>query len=469
MDASQPTTSHQPSEWETFVLETEHELRLETGQKEGVAIKLAASGSGSAEVFGTELAPEVEYSIQPNTKLAIFSYTGCRILVRGSPLVSYTAGETPMASYLNVHLALEGARRDASSFSTSTNLLKGPRVLVVGPSDVGKSSLCKILLNYSVKLGHKQVYADIDCTEVGGLSMPGSISASVFSRVVDVEEGMGGTLVSTGTSPIVFYYGYGEPLERPKLYSKLVDRLAQVVEAKTQNDAKVRSAGVIVNTPAQFSESAGYGLLTQAVTAFNISIVLVLGHERLYSDLTRQFQGSKEVTVLKLAKSGGVVSRDKAFRRAVEGARVREYFYGTPRFPLSPFSNTVKFDDLAVRRVGDNVTAPSSIMPIGYDRKAAETKVVRVDDANILLNSVLALTHADRLGALLALSGGATSAPALTSEQETQLVLDRNVAGFVYVSEVDERKGKVTLLAPYPGKLPQKYLLMGALKWVETV
>ncbi|KAJ3404465.1 hypothetical protein HDU80_002811 [Chytriomyces hyalinus] len=452
--------------WQTFVVDPESELRVETGPKEAVLIKLSLN-SGTAEIFGTELAPDVEYSISPNNKLAVFSWTGCTMLVKGSPAVSYTAGETPMASYLNVHLALEAQRRDAEAFSTSENALAGPRVLVVGPSDVGKSSLCKILLNYSVKLGHAQMFADLDCTETSGLSMPGSISASVFSRVVDVEEGMGGTLVSTGTSPIVFYYGYGEPLEKAKLYSKLIGRLAEVVDAKTKSDSKVRCAGVIINTPSQFSESNGYALLTQAVEEFKVSAILVVGQERLYSDLSRQFQSNEQVSVLKLAKSGGVVSRDKAFRKAVQSAKVREYFYGTTRYPLSPFSSIVRFDDLAVRRVGESIVAPSSVMPIGYDRKAQETKIVKVESFDILLNSVLAVTHADRLEALLALSGGAISAPALTADQETSLILDKNVAGFVYVSEVDDFKKKLTVLAPNPGRLPRKYLLMGALKWVE--
>ncbi|KAJ3237834.1 hypothetical protein HDU78_003844 [Chytriomyces hyalinus] len=128
-----------------------------------------------------------------------------------------------------------------------------------------------------------------------------------------------------------------------------------------------------------------------------------------------------------------VVSRDKAFRKAVQSAKVREYFYGTTRYPLSPFSSIVRFDDLAVRRVGESIVAPSSVMPIGYDRKAQETKIVKVESFDILLNSVLAVTHADRLEALLALSGGAISAPALTADQETSLILDKNVAGFVYV------------------------------------
>lgn len=39
--------------------------------------------------------------------------------------------------------------------------LKGPSVLVVGPTDVGKSTLCRILINYAVRLGHRPVFVDL--------------------------------------------------------------------------------------------------------------------------------------------------------------------------------------------------------------------------------------------------------------------------------------------------------------------
>jgi polyribonucleotide 5'-hydroxyl-kinase len=37
-----------------------------------------------------------------------------------------------------------------------------------------------------------------------------------------------------------------------------------------------------------------------------------------------------------------------------------------------------------------------------------------------------------------------------------------------YRSDVDEDKGKVTILSPSPGRLPKKYLLMGSFKWMES-
>ncbi|KAJ3068177.1 hypothetical protein HDU98_008673 [Podochytrium sp. JEL0797] len=471
LDVSTPTAPPEPT-WTSFTLPPETELRFESSPKHPLHLRLV---SGQAELFGSELAKGVEYNLTAQ-KVAVFSYTGAKVELKGVDAGgAYVAGETPMQSYLNLHLGVEGVRRDAARFRTSANELEGPRVMVLGPPDVGKTSVCKILMNYSVKMGHPQMYVDLDVTETSGLSLPGTMAASVVSRCVQVEEGLGGTLVSSGTSPVVFYYGFDGVAEKPKVYEGLVERLAGVVERKLKSDVQIRTAGVIINTPSYFSETAGYPQLTHAIEQFKPTLLVVIGHERMYADLSRQYQQNRELKVLKLAKSGGVVTRDKSYRRAVASMKIREYFYGTTNFPLSPFSNTVSFHELHVRRIGDSTAAPTSALPIGLLRKSEPPKIVKVPVGDILLNSILAVTHADRLDAL-PVPAGTVSAPALTLEQETALILDKNVAGFVYVSEVVGggegggvgKRQSVTVLAPNPGRLPKKYLMMGTLKWVET-
>ena len=38
--------------------------------------------------------------------------------------------------------------------------------MVVGPTDVGKSTLCHLLLNYAVRMGRRPVYVDLDIGQV---------------------------------------------------------------------------------------------------------------------------------------------------------------------------------------------------------------------------------------------------------------------------------------------------------------
>jgi polyribonucleotide 5'-hydroxyl-kinase len=73
--------------------------------------------------------------------------------------------------------------------------------------------------------------------------------------------------------------------------------------------------------------------------------------------------------------------------------------------------------------------APSSALPIGMERKVQETRIVKVQPGDILLHSILAVSNADRLDAAPSIG----SAPALTVDEETNLLLDRSVIGFVYV------------------------------------
>jgi len=40
--------------------------------------------------------------------------------------------------------------------------------------------------------------------------------------------------------------------------------------------------------------------------------------------------------------------------------------------------------------------------------------------------------------------------------------------GFIYVTEVDTAKHKMTVLSPCPGRLPNQYLLVGSFKWMES-
>ncbi|KAJ3298078.1 hypothetical protein HK104_011191 [Borealophlyctis nickersoniae] len=378
-----------------------------------------------------------------------------------------------MRSYFNVHLALEQVRHEVTEKGE-----EGPKVMIVGPPDVGKSSLAKILLNYAVKQERKPLFVDIDPTE-GSVCIPGTIAATAIARPIEVEDELGASPALTGTSPLAYYYGYPTIAEKPKLYSVLVSRLAQLAKRKLE-DVEVRASGMIIDTPGEFAETAGYDLLTHAVDNFGANAILVLGHERLYSDLARRYKDNAAISVVKLAKSGGVVSRDKVFRRQVQMHKIREYFYGTPKTELSPYSNIVGFADVNIRRVGGGALAPSSALPLGMARKLQENRLVKVDPGDILLHSILAISNAtvpDKPPA--AASGGVASGGvagggavgALTVEpevDESEIVLQNNVAGFLYVSEVDEDKKKLTVLAPNPVRLPRRYLIMAAQKWMET-
>lgn len=98
----------------------------------------------------------------------------------------------------------------------------------------------------------------------------------------------------------------------------------------------------------------------------------------------------------------------------------------------------------------------------GHERKQQELKLIRVECGDILLHSVLAISHA-----LLPGQHG-QEVKIYTPEEESELILGSAIMGFVYISEVDETKRRMTVLSPNPGKLPKTFLIMGSLKWMDV-
>lgn len=173
----------------------------------------------------------------------------------GGCQVEYTAEETPMVEYANVHFALDSMRQEAKAASESTGTRRdGPRVLILGPEDAGKTSLAKILTGYAVKTGQQPVVVNLDPSE-GMLSVPGSLTAAAFRSMIDIEQGWGSSPMS-GPSPvpvklpITYFYGLPNPLDADgSVYKPIVSRLALAVSGRLAEDENAREAGIIIDTP----------------------------------------------------------------------------------------------------------------------------------------------------------------------------------------------------------------------------
>lgn len=151
-----------------FILSHDTELRIEAETEKSVKLVLC---KGTAEVFGTELVSNHVYSFPPGARLAVYTWYGCEVVVNGDPHRCYKSDTTPMVKYLNLQMVVE-QERDRRNRS----LRNGPAVLVAGPMDVGKTTLCRILLNYTIRSGTKPLLVDLDVGQ-GNVSIPGSIGS----------------------------------------------------------------------------------------------------------------------------------------------------------------------------------------------------------------------------------------------------------------------------------------------------
>ncbi|XP_043726182.1 protein CLP1 homolog [Telopea speciosissima] len=416
-------------------LDKECELRVEVGIESPLRLRLL---TGTAEIFGTELPPEIWLTFPPRLKFAVFTWYGATIELDGITETDYTADETPMISYVNVHAILEGRRNRAKASSTSdSDSSQGPRVIVVGPTDSGKSTLSKMLLSWAAKQGWKPTFVDLDIGQ-GCITVPGCIAATPIEMPIDPVEGIPLEM------PLVYFFGHTTPSVNAELYKVLVKELSQTLEKQFSGNAEARAAGMVINTMG-WIEGVGYELLLHAIDTLNANVVLVLGQEKLCSMLKDVLRNKPHVDVVKLQRSGGVVSRNAKVRQKARSYRIREYFYGIAN-DLSPHSNLVSFSDLFVYRIGGGPQAPRSALPIGAEPAADPMRLVPVNINRDLIHLVLAVSYA----------------------KEPDQIISSNIAGFIYITDIDIPRKKITYLAPSAGDLPSRYLIVGTLTWIET-
>ncbi|KAI1002617.1 mRNA cleavage and polyadenylation factor [Podosphaera aphanis] len=420
------------------------EWRFEVAFGQTVQVRIL---SGTAEIFGTEIALNQTYRFQ-GTKTAIFSWHGCRIEVKGA-CEEYTAEETPMVQYVNTHFALEKLRDLAER-----NRSDGPRVLVVGPSNAGKTSLVKILTAYALRIGRRPMIVNTDPRE-GLLSIPGTLTATAFSTILDVEQGWGSSPTSTSSPipvklPLCYFYGLGNPEDNAKVYKPVLTRLALATMSRIADDKEIKHSGIIIDTPGVISQGkGGYDLISHIVSEFSVNVILVLGSERLHSEMQRRFSSYKlstggSITLVKVDKSGGCVDRDEEYLQQTREASIKEYFFGGLNGTLSPHTQQINFEDITIYRIKE--AGSSSFLPGGEVMSDDET-FEKIEPNPLMLHCTLAVMYA-----------------AESSPQE--VIRDASIMGFVYVSEVDEKKRKLKVLAPMNTKFTDKPLIWGC--WPES-
>lgn len=310
----------------------------------------------------------------------------------------YISEESQMPFYANLHFAFENARQlseqredmdndeNMSGDETTSNnhppnannkqkaskvLEHPPRVLVIGPQDSGKSSLCKILVSYDVKRGRTPMFVNLDTVE-SVFCAPGSVSAAVISDILDVEQGWGNSPITGPTllhpkQPLVRFFGLDNPMKNPEYYCEIMSLMAKSVRSRLEDDYNARSSGIYIDTPAALvspqNKQQGYAIIEKIIQEFDINVLLVVGNEKLYSDMKKTYESNNSkiplTAVVKVPKSGGAVDRDIEFMTALQSSLINEYFYGTPKQPLSPYTVTINYSHVKMFRIAERKISAS--------------------------------------------------------------------------------------------------------------
>ncbi|PFH63175.1 hypothetical protein XA68_17284 [Ophiocordyceps unilateralis] len=422
-------------------LKSAWEWRFEVAAGRSIVVKVL---SGTAEKDGVELAPRGTYTFS-GVKSKILTWTGCELEIDGRCdddfVAEYTApAHNPANAVVNLHTRLNEMRALAARLGR-----EGPRVLVAGPPNTGKTTMARTLASYATRQGHQPVAINVDPREAM-LSLPGTLAAAVLATVLDPEavDGWGSTPTSGPSSvpvklPLVYMYGLASPEDNADLYKELVARLATAVSSRLSADADVRSAGLVVDTMRVSEKSKiGLDLIAHVVDEFSINVVVVVGSTRMNAELTKRFAAEKTslgepIHVILLDRSEGVIERDETFTEQAREQVIKEYFFGDARRALSPQIQQVDFDSLVVYKAPEY-----SIL--------GQESLIREEPSSVMEHWTLAVMHAS-----------AKDAP--------EVVRVASVMGFVYVSDVDEERRKMKMLAPVGGRLGDRPLIWG--KWPE--
>ena len=454
----------------TEELSPRSELRFEVAFNKPYKVRLLR---GTAEIFGTELAPNIVYNFT-GIKGAIFTWHGCTLELQGDAESEYVGTETEaMIEWMNVHGMLETVREESGAQDG------GPRVLVMGPDGSGKSSLVKCLTAWALKVGRTPTVVNLDSRE-GVLGLPGSLSAVTFTTLLDVEEGegwgsspiSGPTGIPTKT-PLVYHYPFASPDDNSSMFKALTTRAALAVTSKMEetSEAVSKASGIIIDTPGSLNTPRNnYEQALHIISEFSINVLLVLGSERLYNDMARRFSnptktnnyGDETITVLRISTTGGAINRDEGFMKLSRQQQIKSYFFGDARTPLNPHAQTYDFGDLHIYKSVDPLAAQTSLSFLpGMDDDddeisgggkstsgGAGSMFEKVTPGLGMANAVLAIKFA----------------PGNASQEN---IRDSCVMGFVYVAEVDETRKKVRFLAPHPSRWGDRALVWGS--WPEGV
>ena len=173
---------------------------------------------------------------------------------------------------------------------------------MVGPADHGKSTIVRILTAYACRLDRTPILVDLDVGQ--GTIVPGCVSAIPLDKTcLNVEEGF------SNYNPLVHFYGHTTPKDNVEIYKLLLNNLVEKINSRFEKDADAKSSGLIINT-CGWIEAAGFDLLLHIMKLFAIDVALVMGHDKLYSNLASSVDGAgTRVIIVRLPRSGGTVNR----------------------------------------------------------------------------------------------------------------------------------------------------------------
>ncbi|SCA48596.1 clp1-related protein, putative [Plasmodium ovale] len=279
----------------------------------------------TAEIFGKELIVDKDYHFGFNEKFSIYTFTGCVIQIKGKTLQEYESKNSTLKDYLSLSYILDAYRKLAKKKKTV-----GPRILITGNNNSGKSSVSMLLLNYALKSGFKPIYIETDtkcsCDKKELNKGPGIMSCFVYDNF------------STIKFNLDYFFGYLDINEDINLYYHLNECISACIHLMLLNNMNhhtsnfknntdqeiIYSSGFILNVPSEADNKVIHSL----IEIYNINIVVVIDNSFLHYSLKEKYYNlEKETDSIEKVKWGGGMRTDKTDMNGIHHETSDGYFY----------------------------------------------------------------------------------------------------------------------------------------------
>ena len=202
----------------------------------------------------------------------------------------------------NIHAHLEVARLKSKQFFLKNNILfsqqlienldsglavdtkSGPKCMIIGPTDVGKSTLCKFLLNYAVGSGFKPSFVDLDIGQ--SVLHQGIITGSIINSLIKISR-VGDESPSLSDS-VSYFYGNLSPDANISFYSFQCSNLQHALKERSRRDLINLYSGSIINTCGWVTPK-GCLLIEHLISIFQPIYLIVIGSNDLYKHFNIKF------------------------------------------------------------------------------------------------------------------------------------------------------------------------------------
>jgi len=231
------------------------------------------------------------------------------------------------------------------------------------------------------------------------------------------------------TYPFLYSFGHLNPLENQKLYDVMINNMSDVFKRKLKHP-RFRPGGAIIDT-CSWNKGDYYSSILKAAEAFGVNIIVVLDHERMFSDLTKDLPSY--IKIVHAPKSGGAEALTALQEADCRRDTIHRYFYGTKSIPLYPLFYEFSYDcpvdklELRIARIGVEAL-PASCLPYGMAADENQTMVEYVEYNTSLNNRIIALIE---------------DVPNLSPN-----IIKKNVIGFLLIKQVNVESKTVELLLP---------------------